>query len=194
MIPETLTTATPTGELQKAIRFIQGEEREWMLVGDRRNKITLPWMPFQPAEFTAIMFDVMAETNGVNFLDVGCGIGTKMLLAEKLYRLNVYGIELDRAMVQVARSHWPTRANVVHGDALYDYEHMYEQADIIWLYRPFRDAATETYLETTITESMKPGAILAGGKWQMDQPPSGWQPIVDDWDGGNKCGAWQKPG
>jgi SAM-dependent methyltransferase len=192
VIPETLTTSTATGELQRMIRYLMGDEREWMLVGDRRNKITLPWMPFQPAEFTAIMFDVMAETNGPKFLDVGCGIGTKMMIAEALYRLDVYGIEIDEPMARLAASHWSGKNVVYNHDALASScKAFYTDADIIWLYRPFRDPDTESRLEDLITENMKPGAILAGGKWQMDQPPAGWQTIVDDWD--TKCGAWMKP-
>jgi SAM-dependent methyltransferase len=192
MIPETLTTSTPCGILQKTLRSVQEQEREWMLVGDRHNKITLPWMPFQPAEFLGIMFDVVAETNGPMFLDVGCGIGTKMQLAEEIYRLKVGGIEIDSEMADQAKARWPEA--VWNWDALAPLAApLYRHADIVWLYRPFRDESHETLLEETVTRAMKPGAILAGGKWQMENPPAGWQPIVDDWDGGNKCGAWQKP-
>ena len=190
MIPDTIGTPTPAGTLQKTLRWVQDQEREWMLVGNRHDPVTLPWMPFQPAEFLAIMFDVVAETNGPWFLDVGCGIGTKMKLAEEIYRLNVVGIEKDPVMAEQAASHWPETSKVLCADALH-FDGWYKDADIIWLYRPFRDAEHEVRLEKLITENMKSGAILAGGKWEMSEPPAGWITIVDDWD--TRCGAWQKP-
>jgi SAM-dependent methyltransferase len=189
MIPDTITEPTKAGHVQRQIRWAQGEEHRLLMHGDRKNPTYLPFMPYQIADFTAVMMDVVAETNGPKFLDVGCGTGTKMVLARELFGLEPYGIERDPEMAARAQARFPC---VYSGDALNCTPEFYEQADIIWLYRPFRDADKQDELETLIRGAMKSGAILAGGAWEMCPGHDGWQTIVDDWDEMRR-GAWQKP-
>lgn len=191
MIPELIGKETKAGSIQRTLRWVEDEEHRLLMHGDRRDPITLPFMPFQPSAFTAIMFDVVAETNGPIFLDVGCGTGTKMALAKEVFGLTPWGIEIDRPMADQADARFPWA--VIAEDARRSIcRSFYSQADIVWMYRPFRDPDAQTELEKFVMAEMKHGAILAGGKWQMDNPPP-WIPVVDDWDDHIKCGAWMKP-
>lgn len=189
MIPELIGHETKAGIIQRTIRGVMDEEHKLLMSGDR-SEITLPFLPFQPAEFTAIMFDVVAETSGSIFLDVGCGSGTKMQLAQEIYGLTPWGIEIDEEMAAQAEARYPY-AVIVESALWGGCKTFYRQADVVWMYRPFRDGKFQAQLEQTIMKHMKHGAILAGGKWEMENPPP-WMPIVDDWDAA-KCGAWMKP-
>ncbi len=184
---------------------VRNTELKYLLHGPRHDPITTPWMPYQPADFIGILWECLPEidipqpqsflTRKPTFLDVGCGPGTKMDIAEQLFGLCSYGIEIDKEMAEIAARKYPLRA--VQGDAL-EYEG-YAGYDIIWLYRPFRDIDKERELESRIISAMKPGAILAGGSWETDVPALGWTPVVDDTltnPMGPGCiwrGAWQKP-
>lgn len=155
---------------------------------------TLPWMPFQPADFLAILFDCIPEMKAKSFLDVGCGPGTKMALARHFYGLSAAGIELDPKMAADAR-HW---GSVVTGDALSMPPGFYSSWDLIWLYRPFRDSDLEHQLEERIMREMKPGQILAGASWEITLAGK-WITVVDDALTDplgayvSSRGAWKKP-
>ena len=176
-------------ELQETVRYVQDTEHRYLAHGDRRDPVTLPFMPYQPAAFTGILLDCIPVLQGPNFLDIGCGPGTKMLLAESLFGLTANGIEIDPEMAILASY---AHADIYLGDAL-AHGNLYSDADLIWLYRPFRDPVKEDELERLVMHRMKPGAVLAGGQWQMEKPPRGWITVVDDWEDGVKSGAWIKP-
>jgi SAM-dependent methyltransferase len=188
MIPDLVTEPTKAGHVQRQIRWAQSEEHRLLMHGDRKDPTYLPFMPYQLADFTAVLVECMAETVGPKFLDVGCGTGTKMVLARELFGLEPSGVEINPAMASRAQARGPVR----EGDALTVNAGFYENADIIWLYRPFRDADKEASLEGRIMASMKHGAILAGGAWEICPAAVGWNTIVDDW-ADMRRGAWQKP-
>jgi SAM-dependent methyltransferase len=196
VIPDTPGSTTRAGGVQRLVNWVAETEYEHLKLGVRRDPVVNPWMPWQPADFLGIMWDVMGEAGGPVFLDVGCGPGTKLRIAKDLLGLIPHGIEIDPKMANAARAH----GHVYRGDALTlpTIERIYALADVIWLYRPFRDAEREKKLEDLITASMKPGAILAGGSWETDLGALGWQPVVDDCiispDGTARIfrGAWRK--
>lgn len=197
MIPDTPGKTTRAGSMQRLINWVMETEHTYLMHGNRRDPVTLPWMPYQPADFIGIMWDCVAEIDGPVFLDVGCGPGTKMQIAKDLFGLISYGIEIDPEMAAEARHH----GIAYQADALQHLtiDRLYRNADIIWLYRPFRDPESEQKLENRIISAMKPGAILAGGSWESDIAQLGWQTVVDDCviapDGIGRIfrGAWQKP-
>ena len=168
------------------IRQVQETEHRWFAQGDPKSPV-LPWMPFQPADFLSFVFECVPELGGREFLDVGCGPGTKMLLAKHFFGLEPCGIEISETMSVAAEEHGAVRT----GDALLAPEGVYENFDLIWLYRPFRDPELEDQLEKRIMGEMKPGAILAGGAWENCPADSRWIPVVDDWE--LRRGAWLKP-
>jgi SAM-dependent methyltransferase len=176
---------------------VQETEHKYLLHGPRHDPIVTPWMPYQPADFIGIVWECMPEMAGRLFIDIGCGPGTKMRIAEMLFGLDVRGIEINADMADEARKYFPEPGIVCTGDAL-DYG-LGDRFDLIWLYRPFREAGRELLLEQRLMDRMKPGAILAGSGWEIDPALLGWSTIVDDClispDGTAKIvrGAWQKP-
>lgn len=178
------------GNAQGVIRHVMETEARYLLHGDRHDPLTLPWMPFQAADFLAIMYDCIPEVQGPLFLDVGAGPGTKMLLMRELFGMDVRGIEIDSVMAAEAAKF----GNVLVADALDFHPNLrmwYMDPDIVWLYRPFRDPEHEAALERLIMAEMKPGAILAGGAWEICPAQWGWHTVVDDWE--LRRGAWMKP-
>jgi len=172
-------------ELQRVLNEAYEDEHAFMLQGG--DKVRTSWMPFQLADFVAIITEAMCVTNGVNFLEVGSGIGTKSMIARHMFGLSTYGIEYDETLATIARQ--KARGPVWTGDAL-SYPDSYGNYDIVWMYRPFRDEALQDSLEERIYREMRPGAVLAGAA--LENAPDGWTVIVDDYDMGNR-GAWQKP-
>jgi hypothetical protein len=161
--------------------------------GQKPDPVFNPWMPFQVADFVAIMSECVAYCNPVEepvvsaqFLDVGSGIGTKMMLAEVLFGLSPSGLEVDEEMARYAGDtygQWTILKDALKYPNYYNF-------DIIWMYRPFRDGFKQAELEHKIFEEMKPGAIVAGAQWENQ--PGGFEIIVDDWETGHR-GAWKKP-
>lgn len=173
------------GEIQRILNEAFEDEHAFNLQG--ADKIHLGWMPFQMADFIGIMSEVMRETNGVVFLEVGSGIGTKMLIARYLFGLSVNGIEYSETLATVARQkhRGPTKV----ADAL-TWDGTYSHADVIWMYRCFRDPVLQDQLEQRIYSEAKSGAVFAGAA--LENPPAGWEVIIDDLDVGYR-GAWKKP-
>lgn len=179
---------TRLNRVQAAISTAIEEDLQWLshgrVPGVAPDKVYNPWMPFQAAEFTAMMAECVAVTNGGKFLDVGSGIGTKVLLAREVFGMTAEGIEIDRVMAEYALNEGRF---TICADAL---DWPYDFYDVIWMYRPFRDGLLQAKLEHLIFEQVKPGAIVAGGAWETR--PRGFEIVIDDWDTGNR-GAWKKP-
>ena len=172
--------------IQGLVKHVHETEAAHLRFGDRYDPVTTPFMPYQPADFVAILWECMEVLNiqprsflhqPPTFLDVGCGPGTKMQIAQVLFGLQAYGIEIDKDMAAAAEKLFPQR--VTAKDAL-DCSG-YDQYDLIWLYRPFRDRDKELALEQKIIDAMKPGAIIAGGSWDTNIPDlDDFVPVVDD--------------
>lgn len=96
------------------------------------------------------------------FVDVGCGVGTKVYLATTFPQLSVEGIEITPQYADIARKliSWernPTDRRIKTADArLVDYS-IY---DIIYFYRPMCDRDQEAILERRIADTMKKGAYV----------------------------------
>lgn len=181
-------------EVKQVLMTATEEDLGWLghgrVPGQKPDPIRNPWMPFQAAEFTAMLAECVAASAGSTFLDIGSGIGTKVMLASHVFGLAAFGIETDEAMVRHA--HANCRPSAVC-DALSDgAERFYGAYDIIWMYRPFRDGFFQAQLEHKVFDLMKPGAIIAGANWE--NKPSGFEIVLEDLDeNGRIRGAWKKP-
>ena len=97
------------------------------------------------------------------FLDVGCGIGTKVVLAAR-YFSQADGLEFDRNLVRAGarllERERPGTCRLLEADALAfaDYAHY----DVIYLYRPFRDSARQEELEERIAGQASAGTVIIG--------------------------------
>ena len=96
------------------------------------------------------------------FLDVGCGIGNILLVAEQ-YGFDVFGFEKDPYPCQLARELvgedrvWEDDARTFTG---------YSEYDVVYFFRLLPDAGPQAALEKMIEEQLKPGAILIAN-WKL---------------------------
>lgn len=99
-----------------------------------------------------------------NFLDVGCGIGNVLLIAEQL-NFDVYGLEKDRYPAQVA-------SRLIGEDKIFQKDiwtyHDYGEYDVIYYFRPFSDRGPQKKFEKLIEDQMKAGAILIANHKNSD--------------------------
>jgi SAM-dependent methyltransferase len=91
------------------------------------------------------------------FLDVGCGIGTKMALASFL-GWRVKGIELHEEYLKVCRRLVPS-APLIQANA-FDLTDAYAYADLVYSYRLCQDEDEQMRLARHLTKHMAPGALL----------------------------------
>lgn len=144
-----------------------------------------PWMPFSWPAFIALVAEALPEVPGDQFLEVGCGIGTKMMLADAVFGLNTRGVERVPEYVKAAREHGLI---VAEADALtWD---GYGDADLVFFNRAFADQGKELQLEATVYDKMKPGAVVIAVN--VLAPPASWYLVLDD--GEVRRWIYQKPG
>lgn len=90
------------------------------------------------------------------FIDIGCGIGNVMLIAEQ-FGFDVFGLEKDPYPAAIA-------AQLFSADRVFQSDIFafpdYARFDVIYYFRPFSQARMQSRFELTIETSMKPGAIL----------------------------------
>ena len=170
--------------MRTAVRM-DDEWRQKVTQSDTEQPRFLPWMPFPIPAFISLLAEAYPELEGDRFLEVGCGPGSKMLIAEEMFLLDVRGFDRVPAYIDAAREAG-LKAEVA--DAL-TYEH-YGEFDVIWLNRPFRDQLPEYQTETKVWEDMRPGAVVMCANLEYP-PPSQWPLILDDWE--RRRGIWVKP-
>lgn len=156
-------------------------DREWIRKVPETDRRRAPWMPFPVPAFLALLLEAVPEAPGSRFLDIGCGPGSKMLLAREICGLDVTGIEIEP---QAA-----AEAGVVPVDAA-DFTD-YGKYDLIWFNRVYRDPGLQAVLEARIWAGMAPGAVVMCANLEAP-PPSSWLIVLDDWEA--RRGIWRKPG
>lgn len=179
--------STTTSRVLDAINLSRKLDLEWMRRQDagRDDQRFLPWMPFSWPEFISMTAEALPEMPGTRFLDVGCGPGTRMLLARDIFGLEVRGFDRVPEYVGAAQK---LGLEVTQEDAL-EYKG-YGYFDLIWMNRPIRDHELQGRLEAKVWDEMSPGAVI--GCANLDnRPPMHWYPVYDDWE--IKRGVWQKP-
>ena len=114
------------------------------------------FVPFPIDDFLGLLTEawLIEADPKKKFLDVGAGIGTKVLLANVLF--DAWGIEIDQDYVDVAQS---LGADVKCQDALQ--HHFYDAADFIYFFVPIKDEEQEQKLERHIHDLMKVGSYVA---------------------------------
>jgi len=112
------------------------------------------------------VLDVLGCRLQARFLDVGCGIGTKVFMASTLFA-QADGMEFDKNYIGVAKkvhqaSPWEISQKICfyENDAL-DFSR-YAEYDVIYLYRPFHDSGNQTRLEEKIARDAKDNAVIVG--------------------------------
>lgn len=106
---------------------------------------------------TVDMCHALAELEIPRFFDAGCGIGTKMFLAEQEYGWRTVGWDLYEDYVSFARNTLRQHASVHDLRKESPHWHAY---DIVMISRPFKDDEEEERWEREVHDAMRPGAVL----------------------------------
>jgi SAM-dependent methyltransferase len=144
------------------------------------------WKPYPIGAFGAMLDKAVSLKgregllpNKISYLEIGCGIGTKLVLAYKVFGIgDVNGFDIDEPMVTAA-------AELITEDSLEgdislwvddarEYER-YGDFDIVWFNRCLRDQDEAHELETKVFSAMKTGSILLLGNSLTI--PQGWIPL-----------------
>lgn len=120
----------------------------------REVEVLYGWEPYPAASFANLLTVAMSVNRGT-FLEVGCGIGTKLRIAEVM-GLEALGLELFPEYVEEARS---IGVQVQQYDIRED-GFDYSQYGIVYINHPLRDTQAQDILEYRIQDQMKPGAVL----------------------------------
>lgn len=94
----------------------------------------------------------------LKFLDIGCGVGNILMLANDIFETNVWGIERDKKLSILAGQFLRCEENIFNLDAS-NFKN-YQDYDIIYYYCPIQKKSLEIKLESLIEKSMKKGAYL----------------------------------
>jgi SAM-dependent methyltransferase len=161
--------------LREAMKAAARLEKEWRGKIPDNDKSRCPWMPFPMSAYILLLDEAFLAAPGNRFLDVGAGVGSKMLRARDTYGLDITGIEI---VPEYAAEAGRAGLDVRLGDAL-DFRD-YGDYDLIWLYRPFRDPGLQADLERIIWDQMAPGAIVMCAGLEAPPPSPQFWPELDD--------------
>lgn len=100
----------------------------------------------------------------LRFLDVGCGIGNVLLIAEQ-FGFEVYGIEKDEYPFRVAAK-LIGEERIAQAD-IWAYAG-YGEYEVVYYYRPFSGRTQQLRFEKLIENSMKTGSILVANHKNSD--------------------------
>lgn len=120
--------------------------------------------------------------------EVGCGVGTKLVLAEKLFKLRVNGFDYNQdycnAAGQLLHDKGCENWTIQTLDARsHDAIGLYQQSDIVYLNRPFVHLDLQGALEQVVMECMHPGAYIILANYASDLQKlitAGWRKIDED--------------
>ena len=99
------------------------------------------------------------ESN-LRFIDIGCGIGNIMLLAEMM-GFSVFGIEKDTPSFETAKD--LIGAEHVSQEDIWQFDHL-DKYDLIYYFRPFCEKDTQLRFEKRIEDRIKPGSALIANR------------------------------
>ena len=91
------------------------------------------------------------------FLDIGCGIGNMVILAN-LIGFTSDGLEYDPKIYKIAKHLEQHRSTIFRGD-MREFE-QYHEYDVLYYYRPIVATREMTEFSHKLAKSMKPGAYI----------------------------------
>jgi trans-aconitate methyltransferase len=176
-----------TTKLRELLGVVRQVDRKWQKQVAVPEMYT-PWMPADVAQYLVLLIEAVAEAPGEKFLEIGCGPGTKMLLARDALAdmLDVSGFDRVPEYVEAARD---LGLDAVVCDA-FDYP-SYGRADIVFFNRPFRDRDTQRDLERLVYSKIRRGAVVICMNLENKPPADKFLVITDDWEEGRR-GVWLK--
>lgn len=176
------------------LRELDASERAWNARTVRYPRTdAVPWLPFPRPQFIALLTDAVeaapARVDRGRFLpprfaDVGAGIGSKMRLAQALFGLEPWGVEIVPELAAEARAHG---LNVALGDAFEFTD--YGPAEIVYVNRP---STLMAELEEHVMKHMASGSVLMLVNGRGSPELDTWTLVSREW-GTPVQGAWIKP-
>lgn len=164
---------------------LQALEAEWEArcpEGACRERL-YGWQPYPEGDFCRLLDVAVSRAARRSFLEVGCGIGTKSLIARRRHGLDVVGIEL---FPEYANQAALNRVPVWQGDM--QYFTSYREFGIVYVNCPYKIDALEHAWERWLQDRLVPGQVLI----QVNDccPPEDWETVLDERD----CwrGVWVK--
>lgn len=107
------------------------------------------------------VFLAQRHRHSARFLDVGCGVGLKVISALEFFP-NADGLEYDAGYARTSKALFKAmgvgHCGSIQGDALTFGN--YDDYDIIYFYRPMRDEQSLKRMEEQIVAQARPGTIL----------------------------------
>jgi SAM-dependent methyltransferase len=197
------------------LRELQATETAWNATPIRYpREDAVPWLPFPLGQYVTLLTEAVAvsppgppdrgmamlprddEAYGQpRFLDVGCGPGTKVRLAQALFGLNAYGIDIVSRFIAEAQAHgaacllkdafeFPAK-----GEPMTTGAWGYSDFQIVYVNRP---SANQDELEHLVMERMASDSVLIAVNWRNDPGKKGWLLAYQEY-GDPVCGCWIKP-
>jgi len=127
------------------------------------------------------------------FLDVGCGPGTKIRLAEAMFGVKGFGIDIVPRFVAEAQAH---KVHAAVQDAFEFPEggggggtRGYADFQVVYVNRP---SALQDELEHLVMDRMASDTVLIAVNWRHSPGKAGWIPVAEEF-GEPVCGVWIKP-
>lgn len=178
------------------LRQVCALEASWnTLKVDYPRDDAVHFLPLPIPQFISMLTDaVMAaptwwgarsEPMQTTFIDVGCGTGTKLLLAQALFDVAGCGIDIVPEFIAAARQSG-LKADLA--DA-FEYE-TYDVFDIVFANRP---STLQDELEKLICDRMRPGAVLMAANWRHDPQEYGFEVAAMEYER-PVCGVFRKLG
>jgi len=170
-------------DLLTSVRQIERQWQKQVDVGDQQ--MFTGWMPSDVAQYLVLLIEAIAEAPGNSFLEIGCGPGTKMMLAQGLFGLDATGFDRVPEYVVAAKEHG---LNVAECDA-FDFQ-AYGKFDIVFFNRPFRNREVQADLEKLVYSKVRRGAVVIAMNLETQPPDSKYLVVTDDWE--SRRGVWLK--
>jgi hypothetical protein len=118
------------------------------------------WSPLEIAEFARMLNCarqlVMDGVRRLTFMEAGSGIGTKLYLAQYHFGMTAIGYEISRDYIAQASE---LNVNTIQCD-LRSEEPAWDDADIVYIARPFKDDKYEVSWEEKVMAKMRRGSAL----------------------------------
>ena len=198
------TYVAPAGEVTDAFGFsIQwADPRDHSFINDlagieatsidnEKEGISWKYRPYPISRFGAVINYLIDNVAiGQDFLEVGCGVGTKLALVAKLFGLYPLGIDVVPEYLTASRDlleHYQLVGTVLNCDAqAFAY---YDSYNIIFCNSPLWSWEDERALEQKILDEAMPGAVLMLGNSKVEVPQS-WVKLTAE----IALDVYQKPG
>jgi hypothetical protein len=145
------------------LELVRGLEESHLPEEEAHEGGRFNYIPLNPIMFVAGLrqAEQILGPQERRFLDVGCGIGSKLHLARQL-GWQVFGLEIRQDYLEVARKLVPG-AMLAQSDAGRYAD--FAAHDLVYAYRPYQDDTACIGLEQVLCRELRPGALL----WLPDQ-------------------------